>query len=307
MSFDAVVFPGQGAQKANMAHDFYESHPKAKAIFELADNILSFNATELCFNDDERLHQTAFTQPCIVTAELAIYEALCEMQSLSPSYFAGHSLGEYTALATAGVFSYELALKLVEKRGELMQNTDVDGGMAAIIMPSIPLSRLESLLEGVHVDIANDNSLSQVVLSGDNQDLTTLLPTIEQNFTDEGVRVVPLNVSAPFHSRFMREIEQTFREFLATFRADFNPEKLSQVQSNFLGRFYQNDVDELIDALANQLSGRVRWRDNMAGLLQKTNNIIEIGPQRPLKGFFKTLDVDIACVCNIKQINRAFA
>jgi len=305
VSFEAVVFPGQGAQKNGMGQDFYESFEKSQQIFDEANTYLSFDVKEMCFSDDERLHQTAFTQPAIVTTEIAMFQALKTQHGLNPNWFAGHSLGEYAALCAAGVMPLSTTLTLVEKRGQLMQNTDVDGAMSAVILDPLPLAAIEAICEPHAIDVANDNSTAQVVLSGDKAGIEAVSQALASDYPD--MRIIPLNVSAPFHSRHMQTIEAEFKEFLLSHRNDFVETALPNVQSNFLGRFYTASSDELIDSLASQLSGRVKWRDNMAGLLEKTSNIIEVGPARPLKGFFKTLGTDIAAVVNCKQVNRAFS
>lgn len=305
MNFEAVVFPGQGAQKNGMGQDFYESFEESQRIFDEANANLSFDVKEMCFTDDERLHQTAFTQPAIVTTEIAMFLALKAQHGLNPQWFAGHSLGEYAALCAAGVIPLSVTLALVEKRGQLMQHTNVDGAMSAVILGSLPLNAIETICEPHSIDIANDNSVTQVVLSGDTAGMETVSQTLAAEYPD--MRIIPLNVSAPFHSRHMQAIEAEFKAFLHTHQSDFVEEALPKVQSNFLGRFYTASSDELIDSLASQLSGRVKWRDNMASLLEKTTHIIEVGPARPLKGFFKTLGTDIAAVVNCKQVNRAFS
>lgn len=307
MAFEAVVFPGQGAQKKGMASDFFEQFEAAKQVFDLANQQLSFDVAAMCFEENELLNQTAYTQPCIVTAECAMFEALkAQYADFTPQYFAGHSLGEYAALVAAGVLPFEVAIQLVAKRGELMQNTDVDGGMAAIIMDSMPIAEIANKADDYAIDVANDNSVTQVVLSGDKAALGQLVEQLQSQY-GEALRCVMLNVSAPFHSRHMRQIEDQFLAYLTEFKGSFVASNAPKVASNYLGRFYQADVDEVIQGLASQLSGSVKWRDNMAAIVKQTNNILELGPNRPLRGFFKTIDVDIASVINVRSANKVFA
>lgn len=307
VSFDAVVFPGQGAQKTGMAKAFVEQFDEAKAAFEQAKSVLPFDPYTLCFEDDEKLNQTQYTQPCIVLAEAAMYHSLNAHFDFNPQYFAGHSLGEYAALHAAGVMPLDVTLSLVARRGELMQNTSVDGAMAAVIMDEIPHEQLQTLASQYDIDIANDNSISQVVLSGESQSLNKLVEEIEKSFAQDSVRVVKLNVSAPFHSRHMKDIEDNFYEFLCLHKDSMSHSPLRNVVSNYLGGFYSGQLDELLRSLAKQLSHSVKWRDNMAALLSKTNHILEVGPSRPLKGFFKTLGVDITAVINPKQAHKVFS
>lgn len=306
MGFNAVVFPGQGAQKQGMAKDFVERFEEAKHAFEDASNILSFDPYQVCFDDPDTLNQTAYTQPCIILCEAAMYQSLKMHFGLAPTVFAGHSLGEYAALFAAGVLPLDLTLKLVSKRGELMQNTPVDGAMAAVIMDEIPHEKLSVLADQHQIDVANDNSISQVVLSGEKKGLDELISVLEETF-NESIRIVKLNVSAPFHSRYMKDIEETFHDFLKQHAPDFNVKPLKQVVSNYLGGFYQGDLDELLMALSKQLSGAVKWRDNMTAVTQKTTQILELGPNRPLRGFFKTMNVDITSIVNVRQVDKVFS
>lgn len=306
MGFNAVVFPGQGAQKQGMAKDFVERFDEAKQAFDNASQILSFDPYQVCFEDPDTLNQTAFTQPCIILCEAAMYLSLKTQYGLSPNVFAGHSLGEYAALFAAGVLPLDVTLQLVAKRGELMQNTPVDGAMAAVIMDEIPHEKLTTLASQHDIDIANDNSISQIVLSGEATSLDKLISVLEQTFND-AIRIVKLNVSAPFHSRYMKEIEETFHDFLTLHAAHFNLKPLNQVVSNYLGGFYQGNLDELLMALSKQLSGAVKWRDNMTAVIGAADTILELGPNRPLRGFFKTMNVDITSIVNIRQVDKVFS
>lgn len=307
VNFEAIVFPGQGAQKLGMAQDFVEKYDESAAVFEKAQTSLPFDVAEVCFKQAELLNQTEFTQPCIVTAEIAMFEALKKVHGLNPSYFAGHSLGEYAALVAAGVMSLELALILVHRRGQLMQNVSVDGGMHAVIMDEIPLEQVKKTAAEYGIDVANDNSIQQVVLSGAKDDLEKVSQLLAGKFSELNFRYVPLNVSAPFHSRAMKGIESEFRQFLSEHEREFNLDSLDRVASNYLGGFYQRSSEQLIDALACQLSGSVRWRDNMAVLLAKTNAVLELGPNRPLRGFFNTLGVDITSIINLRNLSKVVA
>lgn len=308
MSFESVVFPGQGAQKRGMASDFYETCDAAKAVFTLAQNHLTFDVKAMSFEDNEDLHQTLYTQPCIITAEVAMFRSLQKTyEHFKPAFFAGHSLGEYAALVAAGVLSFEIAIQLVAKRGQLMNNASIEGAMAAVIMDNLPLETIMNEASAFAIDVANDNSINQVVLSGEKKALLALIAQLEERYKAQEIRCVMLNVSAPFHSRHMKDIEDEFFDFLMGYEADFNVSHAVSVASNYLGRFYQADSNEIITALSKQLSGTVKWRDNMSAIINKTSHILELGPNRPLRGFFKTLDVDIISVINQRSANKAFA
>lgn len=304
MSFNAVVFPGQGAQKQGMARDFMDKYPEAAAVFKSANQVLDFDIYAICHEDSELLNQTNYTQPCILTAEIAMFRALQAHHDLTADYFAGHSLGEYAALVAADVMSFETALNIVARRGELMNRADESGAMAAVIMDEIDLDTIGQIAEQHDIDVANDNSAQQVVLSGRSQELDKTLEALASVFEGQKFRAVPLTVSAAFHSRWMRPIENEFHEFLMEYADHINEDNLPKVASNYLGEFYLADRLQLIESLAKQLSGTVKWRANMN--LLKDKKILELGPNRPLRGFFKTIGVDITSVINLKSAGKAF-
>lgn len=304
MSFNAVVFPGQGAQKNGMAKDFIETYSESSDIFSTANQILPFDVYDICHEDNELLNQTNYTQPCILTAEIAMYQALKAHHQLHADYFAGHSLGEYAALVAAEVLPFESALKIVARRGELMNQADDQGAMAAIIMDNIDLDAIGAIADRHNIDIANDNSAQQVVLSGRQGDLDKTIEALTNQFDGQSFRAVPLTVSAAFHSRYMAPVEKEFYTFLHDHLDDINDSNLPKVASNYLGDFYQADKQQLIESLAKQISGTVKWCDNMN--LLKDRQILELGPNRPLRGFFKTIGVDITSVINLKSAQKAF-
>ncbi|MCF6300207.1 MAG: ACP S-malonyltransferase [Proteobacteria bacterium] len=304
MQFDAIVFPGQGAQKLGMAADFVETFPVSAEIFEKANRQLPFDVYEVCHRDEARLNRTDYTQPCIVLAEIAMYEALKQSYGLAPSYFAGHSLGEYSALVAAGVLPFELALEIVHKRGQLMHTAATGGGMSAIIMDQIPYAEILTLANQFEVDIANDNSIQQIVLSGKKTAVDKAVDVLAEKYQDIKFRAVALTVSAAFHSRWMQPVEHEFHRYLSQHKDSINPQNLKQVASNYLGQFYSGDKDELVSALAKQLSGSVKWRENMD--LLKNSSILELGPNRPLRGFFKSIGLDVKSVTSVKSAKRVF-
>jgi len=304
MSFNAVVFPGQGAQKNGMAKDFIEEFSESADVFATAQQILPFDVYAICHEDSAFLNQTNYTQPCILTAEIAMFNALKAHHNLSANYFAGHSLGEYAALVAADVLSFETALKIVARRGELMNQADEQGAMAAIIMDHIDLDVIGSIAKQHNIDIANDNSAQQVVLSGRQEDLDNTIEALTIHFEGQSFRAVPLTVSAAFHSRYMAPVEKEFYTFLQDYADDINETNLPQVASNYLGEFYRADKQQLVNSLAKQISGTVKWRDNMN--LLKDQQILELGPNRPLRGFFKSIGINISSVINLKSAHKAF-
>jgi len=307
MSTSAMVFPGQGAQRPGMALDFAREYPQAQSVLDLANDALPFDLLNVIENDEQRLNLTEFTQPCILAAEMAMLEALKAHFGAAPTRFGGHSLGEYSALVAADAVPLGVALRLVHLRGQLMQRAVPagQGAMAAVIQDPLPLDKIRSSAEANRVDVANDNSPTQVVLSGLADDIEHVIQGL-QPLVDDGLRVVPLTVSAPFHSRHMAQIEPEFRAALETEKHRFNAERAASVTSNFLGNFHTGDPNDLIDALTRQISGTVRWRDNMTALVGACDAIVEVGPNRPLRGFFKTIDVTIKAVIDVRSAGKAF-
>ena len=210
----AFIFPGQGAQAVGMGKDLYENYKSAKNIYDIADKTLGKSISGICFNGpEEDLKQTVNTQPAIVTTSIAALEALRSQLDITPDYAAGHSLGEYCALYTAGVLSIEDTLKLIQKRADLMSETK-GGAMAAVL--NAPEDVLKKALEEAssvgYVDIANYNSPVQVVITGDSDAVTKASELIKEM----GVRkVVPLAVSGAFHSKFMENAGKEFAGFVS--------------------------------------------------------------------------------------------
>lgn len=307
MSTVAVVFPGQGSQRLGMGLDFAEKYPESRQVFERAAQALSWDVTALIGDDDARLNLTEFTQPCILAAEIAMLEALKAHFGFAPTCFGGHSLGEYSALVAAGAMPLGTALQLVHLRGRLMQKAVPAGAgaMAAVIQDPLPLEDVARLAQREGVDIANDNSPAQVVLSGEKGAVERTVAAL-QPYVDQGMRVVPLTVSAPFHSRHMAAIEPEFRRALEGMKGDLGAAKAVQVTSNFSGGFHAGSADDLIKRLVRQISGTVRWRDNMAALAGVADRIVEVGPNRPLRGFFSAIGVSISAVTDVRSAGKVF-
>ncbi len=304
----AIVFPGQGAQRNGMARDFMDCFPQSQRIFELASDTLDFDVAALCHEDDERLNLTEFTQPCILTAEVAMLEGLRAEIGLDAQFFGGHSLGEYTALVAAGAMPFEVAVRLVHLRGRLMQHA-VPAGLGAMAALSsteaLPVKLIANCAHRHDVDVANRNSPFQVVLSGQRGAVKRAVEAIEGQ-SEVGLKVSWLNVSAPFHSRHMSSIEDDFKDALESFSHSFDGERAAQVTSNFIGDFHSGSVSHLVAALTRQISGSVRWTDNMKALGTVADTIIEVGPNRPLRRFFGALEMPIRSIIDLRSARRAF-
>ena len=306
----AVVFPGQGSQRPGMGKDFYEQIPVCCETYEEAADALGWDVSAMCFGEDERLNLTEYTQPCIVTTEIAMLRGLSKRYGFASEYFGGHSLGEFTALVAAGVMPLAETLKIVQTRGKLMQDAVPlgVGGMAAIISEDIDIDALKKLMEDLPADVANINSANQIVVSGE----LSALPEIEKRLaqtlpSEKPFRFIHLNVSAPFHSRLMKSIENRFADTLEKFGKNLNPQNASKVTSNFTGSFHSDDISGIREKLVNQISNTVQWRGNMQSLAAKAAEIYEIGPARPLREFFKTIGVTCQSITGLDAAEKSFS
>lgn len=306
-----VVFPGQGSQRPGMGKDFFDQVAESRQVYEEASAAVGWDVAALCFGEEERLNLTAYTQPCILATEIAMLRGLQTLFGLRPSVFAGHSLGEFSALVAAGALPLGEAVAIVHERGRLMQEAAPVGmgGMAAVIADNLSVEALLQALGDLPLDIANINSPRQVVISGD----AGALPEAERRITEalsggdgKGVRFVRLHVSAPFHSRFMRTIEAPFAAVLRDKGTGRDAARAVDVASNYRGGFHTGDDDDLLQSLTLQLGHPVRWRDNMTAMARKATRIFEIGPGRPLRDFFRAVDVTCESVVSLATAERLF-
>jgi malonyl CoA-acyl carrier protein transacylase len=274
------IFPGQGSQQKGMGGNLFKEFPEYTLK---ADAILGFSIERLCLEDpDQVLNQTQYTQPALFMVNALSYLKKIEESGKAPDYVAGHSLGEYNALFTAGVFDFETGLELVKKRGELMSQVH-GGSMAAIIGLSEEAIHSEikkNNLENVH--IANYNSFSQYVISGE----TNQVQSAQKILENAGASlVVPLKVSGAFHSPFMSGVQKEFELFLQKFH--FSPPRIP-VFSNYDATPYTSI--NVKQNLSSQISYPVRWTQIINQLLQKSNNEIEeIGPGKVLTGLVRRI------------------
>jgi [acyl-carrier-protein] S-malonyltransferase/trans-AT polyketide synthase/acyltransferase/oxidoreductase domain-containing protein len=305
-----AVFPGQGSQRQGMGKDFYDQMSVCRRAYEEASDAVGLDIASICFQEDDRLNLTEYTQPCIVTTEVAMIRGLAERYGFQADYFGGHSLGEFTALVAAGVIPFADAVQIVRMRGKLMQEAVPVGvgSMAAVISEGIDVPALKKMIEDLPVDVANINSANQVVISGD----AAALPEVENRCRElfaapKTFRFIKLNVSAPFHSRFMKKIEEPFAGTLKDFSKSFEGSNASKVTSNYAGTFHAPNVDAVINNLVRQLSNSVLWRENMQVLAGHASRIYEIGPGRPLRDFFRTIDVTCESITGLTAAEKVFA
>ncbi|MBI9074820.1 MAG: ACP S-malonyltransferase [Desulfatibacillum sp.] len=305
----AIVFPGQGSQRPGMGKDFFEQCEESAMVYDEASQALGWDVAELCFGDDEKLNLTEFAQPCIVTTEIAMLRALKSEFDLSPDFWGGHSLGEYTALVGAEVLPLSAAVKIVQARGRLMQAACPVGmgAMAAIIGKDLDAKVLAHAMGDLPVDLANINSPDQVVISGQAKFMDQAQKRIEDALNGGAPRFVPLNVSAPFHSRFMKGIEKSFRQVLEQEAGEIRAEGAARVACNYTGGFHIPEASAILDALVAQLSNPVQWTQNMGLLAKAVDDIVELGANRPLRGFFKAMGVECQSITGLAAAHKRFA
>lgn len=274
-----TMFPGQGSQYKGMGKALFS---KYKAETQRASDILQYDLEELCVQDPNReLVKTQFTQPALYTVNYFRYKE----QNIIPDYAIGHSLGEYNALLAAGGFDFETGLKLVQKRGQLMAAAS-GGSMAAVL--GIDIDALKSKInvpKYADIDIANYNTLTQTVISGPGESIKNIV----KDFTAQDIRIIPLQVSAPFHSRYMEPAAKEFSEFLKEF--NFGTLKIPVI-SNVTARPYKNE--EIATLLSRQISGSVKWCETIQYLMGKgIEDYQENG-----RGVLTKMVTDIRKTCN---------
>lgn len=287
MSKIAFIYPGQGAQKAGMGADFYEKSPLAKAVFDEAEEILNLDMKALCFEENDRLDITEYTQAAMVTTCLAMTEVV-RAAGLTPDMTAGLSLGEYCAIAAAGGMSNTDAIRTVRARGILMQNTVPagEGAMAAILgMSGEAIEKVIGDME--HVSVANYNCPGQIVITGE----TSAVEEAAEKLKEAGAkRTVMLNVSGPFHSPMLKPAGEKLGEVLET--VEFTPLQVPYVTN--VTAEPVDDISETKELLMEQVSSSVRWEQSMERMIAEgVDTFVEIGPGKTLSGFMRKINRDV--------------
>lgn len=292
MSKTAFIYPGQGAQKAGMGADFYERSETARAIFDQAGEKLGLDMKALCFEENEKLDLTEYTQAALVTTCLAMTRVVRE-RGLKPDITAGLSLGEYSAIAAAGGMDDLDAVRLVRKRGILMQNTVPagEGGMCAVM--GMEASKIEEVLEEMageaagDVTIANYNCPGQIVITGK----TPAVEAAAERLKAAGAkRAMMLNVSGPFHSPLLVPAGEELAKELET--VTLHPLDIPYVTNVTAERV--EDIGETKELLAKQVSSPVRWMQSMENMIREgVDTFVEIGPGKTLAGFMKKISRDV--------------
>ena len=305
----SVIFPGQGSQSVGMAKDIYNKFDIAKELFKEADSVLNFSITKLILDGTkEELDQTENTQPAIFLVGYSIFQLIKKEFAIDlnkANYFAGHSLGEYTALSCAGALSFSGTLKLLRVRGKAMQEAvpKGEGGMIAVLGSTTEI--IEKIFEenknNYECYIANDNSNGQIVVSGKLINLDLLIEDLKKR----SIKNIKLPVSAPFHCNLMSNATKIMQDEIQ--KCDFKNLKNTLI-SNVTAQEV-NEISILKELLIKQIESTVRWRESVNLMLEKKiTQFIEIGPGKVLSGLIKRIDRNVKVTSintedDIKQIN----
>jgi len=294
----AHVFPGQGSQWVGMGRDLYQGFDSAKAVFEQADEALGFPLSRLCFEGPEdELLQTVNAQPAIVTVSFACLEAMRNMSGVAPAFVAGHSLGEYAALAAAGVLDFATTVYLARERGRLMHEAGqkIPGGMAAIIGLDEPA--LTEVCSETGARIANINCPGQIVISGAEGNLAQAMDLVKARGAH---RVIRLQVSGAFHTPLMQSAVDGMAEIIA--KLSFNQPAIPIVGNTTAQPLVTAELVK--EELLRQLCNCVQWQRSVEYMLgDGVSSFIELGPGRVLAGLIKRIDRNV----NIINIGDAEA
>ncbi len=285
MSKIAFIFPGQGTQYIGMAKDFYENNQSSKEIFDKASNILGIDICKLCFEENDKLDITEFTQIAVLTASISILRAV-EEKNIRPDITAGLSLGEYSALVANNTLSFEDAIKVVRKRGIYMSKEVAPGvgTMAAIL--SLDNSKIEKICNNIDgiVEPANYNCPGQIVVSGEKN---AVLKANEEFIKAGAKRAIELNVSGPFHSSMLKGAGEKLRGALDECEInDFSIPYVSNTTAEII-----TDSKDIKELLVKQVYSSVKWQQSVEKMIEFGVDIfIEIGMGKTLNGFIKKID-----------------
>ena len=301
----SVIFPGQGSQIVGMGKEFFDKFDVVKKLFKEADDALDLSLSKIILEGSkEELDLTANTQPAIFLISYSIFQVIKKEFNIDlhkAKFFAGHSLGEYSAIACAGYLDFQDTVKILKIRGDAMQNSvpKGEGGMIAVLGATI--YNIEKILEdnknNFLAEIANDNSEGQIVLSGKTQDLEKLSLVLKDN----KIKNIKLSVSAPFHCSLMSKATDIMREELGKL-------KFKKGNNSLISNITADEIfneDELKDLLIKQIENRVRWRESVINMInKKVNQFIEIGPGKVLSGLVKRInkEVEVISINNVDDI-----
>jgi [acyl-carrier-protein] S-malonyltransferase len=285
----AFIFPGQGAQFVGMQKDVYEKYAQAQEVFNVAEDVLGYNIRSLCFDGPvDKLSATQVSQPAILTASVAVLSALKqEGLSIRPSYVAGLSLGEYSALVAAGSLTFKQALKLVAKRGQFMHQASQKnpGRMASVI--GLEDKQVKKIAEQSGTEAVNFNCPGQVVISGAPENIKKAEDIAKK---ENAKKFIVIKVSGAFHSEFMNEAADRLSKELE--RADFSPPKTKIVFNVTADE--EDDLGKIKENLSNQVNHPTYWKDVVKYIKDKqVDTFVEIGPGKVLRGLLRRTDKDL--------------
>ena len=293
----SVIFPGQGSQSIGMGKEIYDKYQSVKELFEEANDILNFDLSKLIFEGPkDDLDLTLNTQPAIFLVSYSIFNVIKKEHNIDlnkANFFAGHSLGEYSALACAGYLNFSDALRILRLRGEAMQNSVPKGvgGMLAIL--GTTTENIENIINEnsnkFTAQIANDNSDGQIVVSGKLDDLKKMIDVLKTN----SIKNIQLPVSAPFHCSLMNKATEVMQKHINGLNLN---KGLNNVISNVTAKSV-SEPDEIKNLLIKQIENRVRWRESVINMIDhNTEQFIEIGPGKVLTGLTKRINKNVKSI-----------
>ena len=289
----ALIFPGQGSQSVGMGNELYNKFDLVKKVFREADAKLNYSISKIILNGPEAdLKLTKNTQPAILTISYSIFKLITEEFNVDlkkdVTFYAGHSLGEYSALVASGSLSFTDAVLLLHQRGKLMQEAVPNGKGSMIAVMGLDLNEINKFIEEIKsnkgvCEVANDNSYSQIILSGDK----SAIDEISKNLKNNKKKSIPLPVSAPFHCSLMRPAAKKMEKNI--FETNFNNPRV-QIVSNVTAQATKNP-DDIKKLLVEQIFSKVRWRESIEYMINNgVKEFIEIGPGKVLSGLVKRIN-----------------